>query len=83
MHVNALPPGSAVSRKRQGTPTGWGNDTELLARVVDGIEKLTYYTLQVNGNDADPPVHIPRPNEEPIVPETVSFAEFGDLLKED
>jgi len=65
---------------------GWDNTAEMTATVVDAINALT--RLYVNAHSESPidPIPLmPRPYEparEPVKPNTISLAEFGDLLKE-
>ena len=76
-----LPADSAIERKRQMSPLGWSNDTELAAAQVDAINVLTRMLSDSN----DPPPRVPRPYDvqaEPEAPKTISLADFGDLLKE-
>jgi len=70
---------------------GWDNTTEMVATVVDSITRLTRLTHNMNVVQADqildPIPLMPRPYEvavdvEPVRPNTISLAEFGDLLKE-
>jgi len=69
---------------------GWSNTTEMTAMVVDAVNRLTRMTHNVNVAQADqildPTPLMPRPYEtavvEPVRPNTISLAEFGDLLKE-
>jgi len=70
---------------------GWDNTTEMVATVVDSITRLTRMTHNVNVAQADqildPIPLMPRPYETavdvaPVKPDTISLAEFGDLLKE-
>ena len=65
---------------------GWTNTAEMTASVVDAINALS--RLYVNAHTESPidPIPLmPRPYEaarEPVKPNTISLAEFGDLLKE-
>jgi len=66
---------------------GWDNTTEMVATVVDSITHLTRVLINVNSEqpNTDPIPLMPRPYEparEPVKPNTISLAEFGDLLKE-
>ena len=70
---------------------GWDNTTEMVATVVDSITRLTRLTHNMNVVQADqildPIPLMLRPYEtavdvEPVRPNTISLAEFGDLLKE-
>jgi len=68
---------------------GWDNTTEMVATVVDSITHLTRVLINVNSEqpNTDPIPLMPRPYEaavdvEPVRPNTISLAEFGDLLKE-
>jgi hypothetical protein len=70
---------------------GWDNTTEMVATVVDSITRLTRLTHNVNVSKddriLDPIPLMPRPYETavdapPVKPDTISLAEFGDLLKE-
>ena len=70
---------------------GWDNTTEMVATVVDSITRLARLTHNMNVSQADqildPIPLFPRPYEtavdvEPVRPNTISLAEFGDLLKE-
>ena len=70
-------------------PLGWDNTTEQTASVVDAIAYLTRLFIDVNSEtpDPDPVPRVRRPFEaavevEPVRPNTISLAEFGDLLKE-
>ena len=86
VHINGLPPDSALIRKQKNAPMGWDNTTEMTATVVDAINALT--RLYVNAHSESPidPIPLmPRPYEaarEPVKPETITLAAFGDLLKE-
>lgn len=53
----------------------------MTAKVLDAIERNTYYLLAVNGNTPQKPVPVSRPGES-VEPETVSLAELGNYLKE-
>ena len=77
-----LPADSAIERKRQMSPLGWSNDTELAAAQVDAINVLT----RMLSDSSDPPPRVPRPYDvpaEPVAPKTISLAAFGDLLSEE
>jgi len=61
----------------------------MVATVVDSITHLTRVLINVNSEqpNTDPLLLMPRPYEtavdvEPVRPNTISLAEFGDLLKE-
>jgi len=78
--VRNLPADSATERKRQMSPLGWSNDTELLAAVVDSINVLT----RMLSDSDDPAPRVPRPYDaqaEPVAPKTITLAAFGDLLQ--
>jgi len=86
-----LPPDSALVRAKQNAPMGWDNTAEMTAMVVDAVNRLTRMTHNVNVAQADqildPIPLMPRPYETavaapPVKPNTISLAEFGDLLKE-
>ena len=80
-HVTNLPADSAIERKRQMSPLGWSNDTELAAATVDAVNVLT----RMLSDSTEPPPRVPRPYDvaaEPVAPETISLAAFGDMLKE-
>ena len=85
-HINGLPPDSALARKRLNAPMGWDNSVELLASVVDAIQALTRLYINVHSESPIDPIPLmPRPYGapvEPVRPNTISLAEFGDLLKE-
>ena len=65
---------------------GWTNTAEMTASVVDAVNALS--RLYVNAHTESPidPIPLmPRPYEaarEPVKPETITLAAFGDLLKE-
>ena len=68
---------------------GWDNTTEMAAGIVDELKVLQRLThnVAVGTSDQihDPVVRVPRPFEvaaEPVKPETISLAAFGDLMKE-
>jgi len=65
---------------------GWDNTTEMVATVVDSINVLTRLFHNANfETPIDPIPLMPRPYEapvEPVKPDTVSFAEFCDIVKE-
>jgi hypothetical protein len=67
---------------------GWSNTAEMTATVVDSINALTrIYVNAHSDSPIDPIPLMPRPYEatvdvEPVKPNTISLAEFGDLLKE-
>ena len=68
---------------------GWSNTTEMAAGIVDELKVLQRLTHNAavgeSDQNRDPIVRVPRPFEaeqEPAKPETISLAEFGDLLKE-
>ena len=67
---------------------GWTNTAEMTASVVDAVNALS--RLYVNAHTESPidPIPLmPRPYDaavdvEPVKPETITLAAFGDLLKE-
>jgi hypothetical protein len=66
---------------------GWDNTAEMTASVVDAINRLIRLFYNANFEDPikDPIALMPRPYEapvEPVQPDTVSFAEFCDIVKE-
>lgn len=65
---------------------GWDNTTEMTATVVDAINALTRFYINAHSESPiDPLPLMLRPYEaarEPVKPETITLAEFGDLLKE-
>ena len=86
VHLGGLPPDSATSRKQKNAPMGWDNTTEMTATVVDAVNRLTRLFYNANfENPIDPLPLMPRPYEaarEPVKPETITLAAFGDLLAE-
>jgi len=68
---------------------GWSNTTEMAAGIVDELKVLQRMTHNAAVGESDqirdPIVRVPRPfdaEQEPAKPETISLAEFGDLLRE-
>jgi selenocysteine lyase/cysteine desulfurase len=65
---------------------GWTNTAEMTASVVDAVNALTrLYVNTHSESPIDPIPLMPRPYEaarEPVKPETITLAAFGDLLKE-
>ena len=68
---------------------GWSNTTEMAAGIVDELKVLQRLTYNAAAGESDqirdPIVRVPRPfdaEQEPAKPETISLAEFGDLLRE-
>lgn len=80
IHVGNLPRDSAYIRHLSGEHAYWDQQVELTANVLDAIERLTYYTLRINGTELDQPKPFPRPGVS-TEPETVSLAQLGDYLK--
>ncbi len=65
---------------------GWDNTTEMVATVVDAINIQTRHFINANSETPIDPIPLmQRPYEapvEPVKPETISFAEFCDIVKE-
>jgi hypothetical protein len=74
-----LPRDSAFVRHLSGPAAYWDEQTELTALLYDAIERLTYYTLRVNGNEPDVPEPYPRPGQHPQVDE-ITLADFNNLI---
>lgn len=83
VHVNGLPPDSALVRKRQNAPMGWDNTAEMTATVVDAINILTRHYINAHSESPiDPLPLMPRPYEAaviPVVPVVPVAASLGDL----
>ena len=77
-----------MTRKRLKAPLGWDSTTEQTANVVDAITYLTRLFSNVNSEqpNLDPVPRVPRPFEaiaaDLVAMETISLADFNDLLKE-
>lgn len=87
-HIEGLPFESAFARKRRGSRAGWSQESEILAAAVDELSAIRYYTGASVGAKGDPPEAFPRPETpdtyevEPVAPQTVSMAEFFNMMKE-
>lgn len=77
-----MPRDSAFARTLRGDRAYWDENTELIASLIDAVERQTFYLLKVNGNDPPQPTPVPRPGEsgEPV---TVSLTDFANSLKGD
>jgi hypothetical protein len=53
----------------------------MTAKVLDAIERNTYYLLRVNGQEVEVPESFPRPGW-PFTDRTVSLGDFVASLKE-
>ena len=86
VHLRGLPPDSATTRKRLNAPMGWTNTAEMTASVVDAVNALSRLYINAHSESPIDPIPLmPRPYEvarEPVKPETITLATFGDLLKE-
>lgn len=80
--IRHLPPDSAYVRTQLGEKAGWGQDTELLASVVDGLAELKYYYLSAHEAKPDTPTRFPRPGQRSDV-ETVTLSGLRSFLMED
>ena len=79
-HVGHLPRDSAYVRSLSGEAAYWDERVELQAQTVDALERVAYYLLKVNGNDAAEPATVPRPGVS-TGPRTISLSEFNSFLK--
>lgn len=67
-------------RHLSGAHAFWDEQVEMLANVVDAIERTNYYLLKVNGNELQPPEPVRRPGVA-SEPDSVSLAQFNQFLK--
>ena len=63
-----------------GARAYWDENAELLAQLLDAVERQTYYLLKVNGNDIASPESFARPGVAPVEPPTVSLAQWAGTL---
>ena len=82
MHITNLPRESAFVRTLLGASANWDQNAELQAALIDSLRLHTFYYLSANGAKPDQPQRFPRPGEVVPEPETISLAEFNDLLRE-
>jgi hypothetical protein len=68
-------------RSLQGERAYWDETAELLASLIDSLERQTFYLRKAHFTDAgDPPVALPRPGETHAGPKTVSLAQWAGSL---
>lgn len=81
-HVKGLPRDSAYSRALRGERAYWDETPELLAQIVDAVERQSFYFRKANFQDAGPvPESLPRPGEVARELPTVSLAEWAGTLQ--
>jgi hypothetical protein len=63
---------------------GWDNTTEQTASVVDALNILTRHFVNANSEktNSEPIQRVPRPYEAERVPDTITLADLGNLLRE-
>lgn len=79
-HIGHLPRDSAYVRHLSGVRAFWDEQVEMLAQIVDAVERTNYYLLKVNGNELDAPTPVPRPG---VVSEreAMSLTQFNQFLR--
>ena len=81
-HVSNLPRDSAFARSVRGEHAYWDETPELLAQLIDAVERQSFYFRKANFADAgEPPTVVPRPGVKPAEPETVSLTQLKTILK--
>jgi hypothetical protein len=81
VHVQNLPRDSAFARKVRGDAAYWDETPEMLAQVLEAIERQSFYFRKANFEDAgQPPEPLPRPGQERPQPKTVSLSEWASTL---
>ena len=67
-------------RALDGAAAYWDENAELLASLLDAVERQTFYLLKVNGNDPPVPEPLRRPGKFRAEPKTVTLADWASTL---